>query len=170
MLIYRARGPALVDHGAAYRAALLVSRFVYICMSIQLHSVGRTVAVYFPYYTFRMSLCLIDYHYTIWFSSRDQIGLILSGYSSYSDQSLESCLTHWGRYTDINDLTTVEENKKSWVARERGVSNSEARKDQSLEQSLSGTLEPVSHCTLIVSLVIPAIDYSMIRCIYYVVH
>ena len=48
LLIYRARGPALADHGATYPSYILVSGFVYTCMSIQLHSVGRTVAVYFP--------------------------------------------------------------------------------------------------------------------------
>ena len=67
LLIYRARGPALVDHGAAYPSYIYtVSGFVYICMSIQLHSVGCTVAVYFHCYTFRMSLCLIDYHYILY--------------------------------------------------------------------------------------------------------
>ena len=42
-------------------------------------------------------------------------------------------LTNWGRYTDINDLTTTVI-KKSWVAQERGVSNPEARKGKSLER------------------------------------
>ena len=73
-----------------------------------LHSVGCTVAVYFHCYAFCIScmlwLIIFDYH---WFSSRYQIGLDCIRIFILFRSILESCLTYWGRYTNINDLTTA---------------------------------------------------------------
>ena len=117
-MIYKVGGPALADCGAVYLSQIFGEWVVIYVYEYHLHSVGCTVAVYFHCYAFCIScmlwLIIFGYH---WFSSRYQIGLDCVRIFILFRSILESCLTYWGRYTDINDLTTAEM-KKSWVARD----------------------------------------------------
>ena len=130
------------------------------------------VVVYFHYCMFSyVQHDMIDYYLILiwWFSHRYEIGFdcirILILFRSF----LESCLTYWGRYTDINDLTTTR-------YRSLELPESEARQTRGQERANPLSKAWVRHSSQWVT---AHLDYvachsnhrlSMIRFIYYVVY